>query len=50
MITCMDDEIGKVVAALEKKQMRENTLIVFMSDNGGNQTAHPRRRRGRVKV
>ena len=39
MITCMDDEIGKVVAALEKKQMRENTLIVFMSDNGGNQTA-----------
>ena len=39
MITCMDDEIGKVVAALEKKKMRENTLIVFMSDNGGNQTA-----------
>ena len=37
MITCMDDEIGKVVAALEKRQMRENTLIVFMSDNGGNQ-------------
>jgi arylsulfatase B len=36
MITCMDDEIGKVVAALEKKKMRENTLIVFMSDNGGN--------------
>jgi arylsulfatase A-like enzyme len=39
MITCMDDEIGKLVSALEKKQMRENTLIVFMSDNGGNQTA-----------
>jgi arylsulfatase A-like enzyme len=39
MITCMDDEIGKVVAALERKQMRDNTLIVFMSDNGGNQTA-----------
>jgi arylsulfatase A-like enzyme len=39
MITCMDDEIGKVVDALEKKQMRENTLIVFMSDNGGNQSA-----------
>ena len=39
MITCMDDEIGKVVAALDKKQMRENTLIVFMSDNGGNQSA-----------
>jgi arylsulfatase A-like enzyme len=39
MTTCMDDEIGKVVAALDKKKMRENTLIVFMSDNGGNQTA-----------
>jgi arylsulfatase A-like enzyme len=39
MITCMDDEIGKVVSALEKKKMRENTLIVFMSDNGGNRTA-----------
>jgi arylsulfatase A-like enzyme len=39
MITCMDDEIGRVVAALDKKKMRENTLIVFMSDNGGNQTA-----------
>lgn len=39
MITCMDDEIGKVVAALDRKKMRDNTLIVFMSDNGGNQTA-----------
>jgi arylsulfatase A-like enzyme len=39
MITCMDDEIGKLVSALEKKKMRENTLIVFMGDNGGNQTA-----------
>lgn len=36
MITCMDDEIGKVLGALEKKKMRDNTLIVFMSDNGGN--------------
>jgi arylsulfatase A-like enzyme len=36
MVTCMDDEIGKVVAALDAKKMRDNTLIVFMSDNGGN--------------
>ena len=34
-ITAMDDQIGRVVAALEKKKMRDNTLIVFMSDNGG---------------
>ena len=35
MITAMDDQIGRVVEALEKKGMRENTLIVFQSDNGG---------------
>jgi len=35
MISVMDDEIGKTVAALEKRGMRDNTLIVFHSDNGG---------------
>lgn len=39
MISSMDDEIGDVVAALDQKQMRENALIVWMSDNGGNQSA-----------
>ncbi|MCA0272557.1 MAG: arylsulfatase [Proteobacteria bacterium] len=35
MISCMDDQIGLVVKALEARGMRENTLIVFHSDNGG---------------
>ena len=35
MITAMDDEIGRVVAALDNKGMRDNTLIIFQSDNGG---------------
>ncbi|MGE0715592.1 MAG: arylsulfatase [Alphaproteobacteria bacterium] len=35
MVTCMDDQIGKVVAALEEREMRDNTLIIFHSDNGG---------------
>src|SRR5215467_7942260 len=35
MVACLDDEIGRVVAALEKKGMRDNTLILFHSDNGG---------------
>ena len=35
MISVMDDGIGKVVAALEKHGMREDTIIVFHSDNGG---------------
>ena len=38
-ITAMDDQIGRVVEALEKKQMRDNTLIVFQSDNGGTRNA-----------
>ena len=35
MIGCLDDEIGRVVAALDQKGFRQNTLIVFQSDNGG---------------
>jgi arylsulfatase A-like enzyme len=38
-ITAMDDEIGRVVNALDKKGMRDNTLVVFQSDNGG--TSNP---------
>jgi arylsulfatase A-like enzyme len=34
-ITAMDDQIGRVVGALDKKGLRDNTLIVFQSDNGG---------------
>ena len=34
-ITAVDDQIGRVVDALDKKGMREDTLIVFQSDNGG---------------
>lgn len=35
MVACLDDNIGKVVAALDKKGLRENTLVLFHSDNGG---------------
>jgi arylsulfatase A-like enzyme len=34
-ITAMDDQIGKVIEALGKRGMRDNTLIFFVSDNGG---------------
>jgi arylsulfatase A-like enzyme len=34
-ITAMDDQIGRVLDALDKKGMRENTIIFFQSDNGG---------------
>lgn len=39
MITVMDEQIGHVVEALERRGMRENTLIVFQSDNGGPRSA-----------
>ena len=45
-ITAMDDEIGNVIDALEKRKMRENTLIVFVSDNGGTRSASCRRTMG----
>jgi arylsulfatase A-like enzyme len=39
MITSMDDEIGRVLRALDKRKMRDNALIVFQSDNGGPRSA-----------
>ncbi len=38
-ITAMDEQIARVVDALERKHMRDNTLIVFQSDNGGTRNA-----------
>lgn len=35
MIDCMDDGIGRIVASLQKHDMLENTLILFLQDNGG---------------
>jgi arylsulfatase A-like enzyme len=34
-ITHMDDCIGQIITALEKAGLRENTLIVYTTDNGG---------------
>ena len=34
MITHMDEQIGRILAELDKKGLRENTIIVFSADNG----------------
>ncbi|MEI6646857.1 MAG: sulfatase-like hydrolase/transferase [bacterium] len=35
MLSAMDDAIGKVLEALKKAGVEENTLVCFISDNGG---------------
>lgn len=35
MVAQVDSKVGEFVAALEKTGQRENTLIIFTSDNGG---------------
>ena len=37
MMAAMDEGIGRILDAIDAKQMRESTLIVFTSDNGGPQ-------------
>ncbi len=39
MVTSVDDQLGRIIAALEKRGLRENTLIIFSSDNGGPRSA-----------
>jgi arylsulfatase A-like enzyme len=35
MLAAMDEAIGQILTALDEKGLRQNTLIVFSSDNGG---------------
>jgi arylsulfatase A-like enzyme len=39
MISSIDDQVGRIVAELDKKGLRDNTLIIFSSDNGGPRNA-----------
>lgn len=39
-VTHMDDGIGKIIDALERTGRRENTLVIFTSDNGGQMDWH----------
>jgi arylsulfatase A-like enzyme len=34
MIAAMDDGVGEILDALERRGLRDNTMVVFLSDNG----------------
>ena len=37
MVAAMDEAVGKIVGAIDEKDMHPNTLFIFSSDNGGPQ-------------
>lgn len=39
MIESLDENVGKILDALDKKGVAENTMVIFTSDNGGLATA-----------
>ncbi len=42
MVEAMDDNVGRLLRALEKWNLDENTIVVFTSDNGGVSTGNGR--------
>ncbi len=47
MVESMDDNVGKVLAALQKHDLEEKTLVVFLSDNGGHEASPNKPLRGK---
>ncbi|MDY7395807.1 sulfatase-like hydrolase/transferase [Aureibaculum sp. 2210JD6-5] len=39
-LACLDDNIGYVIDALKTSEKWENTLVIFVSDNGGSQNTY----------
>lgn len=35
MVSCLDAQVGRIIARLDQLGIRDNTLILFSSDNGG---------------
>lgn len=46
-VLCMDDAIGEVLDLLDQYELADNTIVLFMSDNGGGGGADNRPLRGR---
>jgi arylsulfatase len=42
MIDCVDQSVGRMVSGLKERGLLKNTLVLFLSDNGGNAESGPR--------
>ena len=49
MLSAMDDGIGRVLAALKARNLERDTLVFFLSDNGGPPMANGSRTTAAVK-
>lgn len=47
MITNIDDNVGKLLTALERMKLAENTIVIFLTDNGPQQNRYNGGLRGR---
>lgn len=41
LLAQLDSNIGRVLSALEQSHQKKNTLIIFLSDNGGTEASRP---------
>jgi len=46
MVSCIDDNLGKLFSKLEQLKIAENTVVIFMTDNGPQQTRYVAGMRG----
>ena len=47
MIACIDENLGKLFTRLDELKISDNTLVIFMTDNGPQQTRYVAGMRGR---
>jgi arylsulfatase A-like enzyme len=40
MVSAMDDQIGRLLSTIDQRGQRDNTLVIFLSDNGGPERAN----------
>ncbi|HUT13946.1 MAG TPA: sulfatase [Thermoguttaceae bacterium] len=46
MVKCIDDNVGKILAALRSNGLMENTIVVFTADHGDLRGEHHRQNKG----